>query len=176
MYLQLLVGIGAITLHARFCQASPIVRREAACRVNTPATVDHQGSMPNWQIPGDCAIFIMETQTTQCLWCKELSLTTVLSNATYCCSAYRDCPEENWQEIQCDGFWDTSKEFEKLAYDRQMFQANLMNIAETAKRHFDEITAIATVTTELPEILAELNKTTENVSMLVDILGTIARG
>lgn len=176
MYLQILAGVGAIILHASVYQASPIVRREAACRFNTPSAVHHQGAMPNWQIPGDCEIFVMETQTTWCLWCDQLSLTTVLSNATYCCPAYRNCAEENLQKIQCDGFWNTSKEFQKLANDRQMFQANLVDIAKTAKHHFDEITAIANVTTELPEVLAELNKTTENISMLLDILGSVARG
>ena len=173
LYLQVLTGI---ILHTSFCQASPIVRREAACHVNTPSAVDHPGSMPNWQIPGECAISIMETQTTHCLWCDELSFTTVLSNATYCCPAYRYCTEENQERIKCDGFWDTSIEFKTLADDQQTFQANLIDIAKDAKHHFDEITAIATVTTDLPQILAELNKTTENFSMILEVLGTVVRG
>ena len=53
----------------------------------------------------------------------------------------------------------------------------MINIAETTKYHFEEISTLATVVTELPGILAELNKTTETVSMFLDILdnATFAR-
>lgn len=178
LYRQLLAGIGAlIILHSIFCQASPIpVRREVACLVNAPSAIVPQDSMPNWQIPGDCLFSIMETQTTQYMWCDQ-PVTTVLSSATYCCPAYRHCTEEYQERIQCNGFWDTSREFQKLADDLQMLQANLLNIGETAKQNVDEVPAIiATAITKLPGCLAELNKTVENISMSLDILDAVASG
>lgn len=172
-YQQLLVGVAAVILHSAVCQAAPVVRREAVCPVSAPSAVNPQYLIPDWQIPGDCSFSVMETSTTHCLWCEQQTVTTVLSNATYCCPAFRYCTEENQQGIQCDGFWDTSEEFQKLADYQDAFQANLINISETTKYHFEEISALATVVTELPGILAKLNKTTETVSMLLNILDKI---
>ena len=176
-YQHLLVGVAAVILHSAVYQAAPVVRRQAVCPVSAPSAVNPQYPLPEWQIPGDCSFSVMETNNTLCLWCKQQTVTTVLSNATYCCPAFRYCTEENRQGLQCDGFWDTSNEFQRLADYQEEFQANLINIAETTKYHFEEISTLATVVTELPGILAELNKTTETVSMFLNILdnATFAR-
>ena len=78
--------------------------------------------------------------------------------------------------IQCNGFWDTSQEFQKFANDLQMFQANFMNIGETTKQKFAEISAIECFITELPGLLVKLNKTLENISMSLDVLDAVASG
>lgn len=169
-YRQLLAGIGAILLHSIFCQASPIaVRREVACLGDVPGAVVPRDSMPNWQNPGDCLFSTTETQTSQCLWCEH-PVITVISNATFCCAAYRHCAEEDPQRIKCDGFVDASKEFQELAVDLQMFQTDLSNAHEITKLNLEEISAIASAITELPRLVAILNSTVENVWKSLDLL------
>lgn len=170
-YRQLLAGLGVILLYSIFCQASPIaVRRDVACLDDVPSAVVPRDSMPNWQNPGDCLFSTMETQTSQCLLYCEHPVISVISNATYCCAAYRQCAEEDPQRIECDGFVDKSKEFQELALDLQMFQNDLSNAREITKLNLEEISAIASAITELPGLVAILNSTVENVWKSLDQL------
>ena len=171
VYRNLLAGIAAaVFLHTIFCQASPVVvRREVACFGEVPTAVIPRDSVPNWQNPGDCFFAVTETQTAQCLWCEH-PVVTVISNSTYCCAAYRHCAKEDPPMITCDGFVDTSKDYQELAVDLQVFQKNLSKTQEAAELNIEEVSAIVSALTELPALVAILNETVENVWMSLDNL------
>ena len=72
--------------------------------------------------------------------------------------------------ITCDGFVDTSKDYQELAVDLQVFQKNLSKTQEAAELNIEEVSAIVSALTELPALVAILNETVENVWMSLDNL------